>query len=282
MSARRAVVGVVVLAVGLIAGAAHATDGVIEINQAKALAGGVTPGDGAGFPVTISQAGSYRLTSDLDVSGLGGMIAENTNVILVTSLTGVTIDLNGFSLIGPTVCGVTCSPTGMGAGVAGGSSDQVIVLRNGSIRGMGGYGVSLFVATVENVAFSHNGIQAALIQGGVMRHAIAYKNGKGLEATNAEVSDSHSRDNLGFGIKAKRIVRSMATGNVGNGLEASGPVLDSQSASNTSDELTCDSTCMISGNQFSGCAMGGDCFGGMGTILEAPAGSNVCDGGPCS
>lgn len=37
-----------------LAGSAWAVDGVIDINQARALAGGVTPGDTAGFPVTIS------------------------------------------------------------------------------------------------------------------------------------------------------------------------------------------------------------------------------------
>ena len=41
---------------------AWAVDGVIEINQHRALAGGVTAGDTAGFPVTLSQRGSYRLT----------------------------------------------------------------------------------------------------------------------------------------------------------------------------------------------------------------------------
>ena len=44
---------------------AGAVDGVIEINQAKALAGGVTPSDTPGFPVSIDTAGSYRLTGNL-------------------------------------------------------------------------------------------------------------------------------------------------------------------------------------------------------------------------
>lgn len=47
------------------AGQALAAEGVIQINQARALAGGVTPGDEPGFPVTISQPGSYRLTGNL-------------------------------------------------------------------------------------------------------------------------------------------------------------------------------------------------------------------------
>ena len=49
----------------LLASAALAVDGVIEINQARAAAGNVTPGDGPGFPVVISASGSYRLTSNL-------------------------------------------------------------------------------------------------------------------------------------------------------------------------------------------------------------------------
>jgi hypothetical protein len=48
-----------------------AVDGVIEINQSRALAGGVTPGDAPGFPVTISARGSYRLTGNLDLTAPG-------------------------------------------------------------------------------------------------------------------------------------------------------------------------------------------------------------------
>ena len=51
----------------LAAGPAAAVDGLILIDQNKALAGNVTPGDTAGFPVSITRSGSYRLTSDLIV-----------------------------------------------------------------------------------------------------------------------------------------------------------------------------------------------------------------------
>jgi hypothetical protein len=47
----------------------HAVDGVNEINQVRAAAGGIAPGDAAGFPVTIDAPGSYRLTSNLDLRG---------------------------------------------------------------------------------------------------------------------------------------------------------------------------------------------------------------------
>jgi len=58
-----------------------AVDGVIPINQVRALAGNTTPGDAPGFPVTISQPGSYRLTGNLTVPD------ANTTAICLTSST---------------------------------------------------------------------------------------------------------------------------------------------------------------------------------------------------
>ena len=93
---------------------ARAGDGVIEINQARALAGGITPADTAGFPVEINAPGSYILTSDLIVSGV--------DTIGIQALTSeVTLDLNGFRIVGPVTCtgaGATlsCSATGLGTG----------------------------------------------------------------------------------------------------------------------------------------------------------------------
>ena len=37
----------------------------IKIDQDKAVAGGITPGDGPGFPITLTQPGRYVLTSNL-------------------------------------------------------------------------------------------------------------------------------------------------------------------------------------------------------------------------
>src|SRR5438270_1570559 len=75
----------------------YAVDGVVLIDQNRALAGNVTPGDAPGFPVTISVPGSYRLSGNLMVPD------AHTSAISITA-DHVTIDLNGFSIIGPTVC----------------------------------------------------------------------------------------------------------------------------------------------------------------------------------
>src|ERR1043165_6038008 len=71
---------------------AYAVDGIILIDQNRALAGNVTPGDTPGFPITLSQAGSYRLSGNLSVP-------VDTDALLIAA-DHITIDLNGFSIIG--------------------------------------------------------------------------------------------------------------------------------------------------------------------------------------
>lgn len=150
---------------------AHAVDGVIEINQVRAKAGGVTPGDTPLFPVLISQPGSYRLTGNLDVTDAsarpGGTLAENTTAIQVTA-DDVTIDLNGFMIKGPTNCSgdpLMCTPTGSGNGIDAGSHVNVAAV-NGTVRGMGHGGLALGFGRAEKVRASDNGeigIQAVTV-----------------------------------------------------------------------------------------------------------------------
>ena len=123
---------------------AAANDGVIEINQAKALAGAVTPGDMQGFPVTISRAGSYRLTSNLDVTGLPS--PEDITVLHITA-SNVTVDLNQFTILGATSCTgipVGCIPSsGSGVGIKVEVPAGWATVLNGTIRGMGAAGIDL-------------------------------------------------------------------------------------------------------------------------------------------
>jgi hypothetical protein len=111
----------------LLAPAAFAVDGVLEINQASVAAGG-------GFPLSIAQAGSYRLTSDL-------VVPASTNGI-AASVDGVRIDLNGFSLAGAGSCSPTIDGDGkltsvICSGTTGVGVDGVAGLSNGTIRGFG-------------------------------------------------------------------------------------------------------------------------------------------------
>lgn len=131
----------ILLAVALcaVSAIASAVDGVIEINHARALAGGITPGDDPGYPVTISQTGSYRLTGNLSMPD-----ANTTGIEVPSQDAHVSIDLNGFSILGPNDCsqspsGVNCSANGSGYGVdLHGANSR---LHNGVIAGTGSDGV---------------------------------------------------------------------------------------------------------------------------------------------
>jgi hypothetical protein len=133
--------------------AAHAADGVIEINQARALAGGVSPGDTPGFPVTISRSGSYRLTGNLDFTGFAGIVLTAPHV---------TIDLNGFviEVSGPGTCGI-CDPDSQGA----------TTIINGTVVVYGGgYGVKVAggsrVEAVNMTSYNQTGSVVGISVGG--------------------------------------------------------------------------------------------------------------------
>jgi len=158
------------------AGSSHAVDGVFEISQA-CVGFGCVPGDTGGFPVTITESGSYRLTSNLSTT------SANTTLIQVNA-DNVSIDLNGFSLTGPAVCSgstVTCTNTGTGDGIDAGN-DVNIIIRNGTIRGMGDAGIRVSDnAIVEDVVISSNGgpglAGGAFTSGGVFRRLSVSTNG---------------------------------------------------------------------------------------------------------
>src|SRR5918996_1689498 len=123
-----------------------AIDGTVQINQSKANNGNVTAGDTPGFPVTISKSGSYRLSSNLTVPN------ANTTAIEITT-SDVTIDLNGFAILGPTVCeSGNCAPTGTGIGVLSNPhSIRNNAVVNGSLSGVGSHGIHVgYAGRVEN------------------------------------------------------------------------------------------------------------------------------------
>ena len=117
--------------------------GVITIDQAKAEAGGVTAGDAPGFPVTISQPGSYRLMSNLTVADMA------VTAIRITS-PGVTLDLNGFEVSGPNSCTgtggtLTCLsynlPGNATRGIGILATAPAFTVHGGSVRGFAANGI---------------------------------------------------------------------------------------------------------------------------------------------
>ncbi len=121
---------------------AHAVDGVYEINQA-CVPVGCFPGDPPGFPVTITESGSYRLTGNLVLPD------ENTTAI-VYSAADVSLDFNGFTIRGVTECQqnpstllVFCALAGSGRGIESLGNSTSLRVSNGSIHGVGNRAISL-------------------------------------------------------------------------------------------------------------------------------------------
>lgn len=150
--------------------ALFAVDGVILIDQNKVLAGNVTPGDLPGFPVTISQPGSYRLDSNLTVPSAA------TSAIVVTAA-NVNIDLNGFSILGPNVCAsvggpgplqIVCTYNSTGIGIDASASANVSV-QHGSIVGMGKNGIFAFnTVSITGVLVKFSGSHGMSVNDGLV------------------------------------------------------------------------------------------------------------------
>jgi hypothetical protein len=168
---------------------ALAVDGVVLINENTSVAG--LPGcpTGGHFPIVICQSGSYRLAGNLTVPD------ADTTAILITSI-NVTLDLNGFSISGPTTCSFTaCSPTGIGMGIDTRFPSLTLLggptVLNGTVQGMGSTGINLgtsVASRVEGVQAIGNG-EIGIAAAGIVRNNIVSSNGLiGIEARNAVVS----------------------------------------------------------------------------------------------
>ena len=185
------------------------------------------------IPYMITQPGGYYLTGNLT------MVLSLTNAIIVNS-SGVTLDLNGFSL------------SGLGSGesgaisVLGGATDTTI--RNGYITGWGRYTVYLpSGCTLENLRFRYNGnvsgIKWTLIAGerSLIRGCVLeYNNGAGISAGDGStLSQCTANRNVSTGIavdEGSTLTGCAATENGGHGISAgTGSSLDGCTAtSNTS------------------------------------------------
>ena len=194
-----------ILALCTLASPALAVDGVIEINQATALAG-VPFGDTPGFPVTLFLGGgSYRLTSDLIVP---------TDVSAIDLVQDVTLDLNGFNVIG--------SGSGTQAGLKINTKENVEI-RNGTVRNFGSSGIAEI-----GIGKGHRVIDVRSVGNG----------GPGIVLNGADhvVRDCTVLDNGGFGIGlqgSSMAIGNLVVGNGGIGLSLSADSVYSQNVINS-------------------------------------------------
>jgi len=251
--------GAALLALLLANPPARASDGVIEINQAKALAGGVTPGDDPGFPVTLSQEGSYRLTGNLSVAGPSSAI--------VITMWNLSLDLGGFTVSGPNVCTgyptTGCTNTGGDAGIRAEGGSHHVRVENGVVRSFNGRGVSLEGASSSAVNLR------VLINGGDG----IYLGGAG------RVMDCISLANYKYGVLIPNdglVESSEARANrqVGIGMGEGGRALQNTSLSNGGAGFHLLSHGYAKGNVARLNALGGIYASGYGVLLENVADQN--------
>jgi len=164
------------------------------------------------FPIILLEPGSYVLVSNLDVS-LDPLATADTDAIQIAA-DNVSLNMNGFSIIGPAICTGSpvddCEPSGeveAGTGIDACAADvcaKNTTVMEGTVRGMPGRGVRLGDgARVERVRAEENG------EGGIET------------GESSAVSDSQALRNDDFGITAgdsSRLIHNNATGNGGPGI----------------------------------------------------------------
>lgn len=251
------------ISAAFVAGDAMAVDGVIEINQARAIAGGVTPGDAAGFPVTLDQSGSYRLTGDLAPTG------PAANVIEIDA-DNVRLDLNGFRISGGTTCTdtvtipnvVNCTPAGSAVAGITGSAASNVWIGNGTIQGMIDAGIELpttLGVTLVDLVISMAADPLACVRLGdvatVRRSRIELCAADALQAGFATtVVDSRAGRSNGLGM------------NLGNTVE----IRSSEAVLNGATGVSCGGPAVLVGNRMVG-------NGGNGLVVTNVAGATLSE-----
>lgn len=155
--------------------------GEIHITHAKALAGNVTPGDTRGYPVVLSEPGTYMLADNL-------IVPLNKTGLAITS-PYVTVDLNGFTIQGGTkglhgVYGAQHGVTIKNGTIVGFKLDGISgqgnfwIIENMRVISNGRDGIfCLASCQVQNSISSKNGVQGIGSTGGTFIGNTLIENG---------------------------------------------------------------------------------------------------------
>ena len=185
-------------------------EGVVLIDQTGALAGAVTADDAAGFPVTLSRPGSYRLSGNLTVDN------PDTTAIEITA-DDVTLDLNGFTIQGPfDLCfnrlrPIWCRQNREGVGILArrvGFNETLRVnttILRGTVRAMARMGV--FVgegARIEELTIEAHRVDGISAQRGsrISNSIIRRNGGRGVFCVACLLLGNTILENRGVGIRA--------------------------------------------------------------------------------
>lgn len=220
---RRLTIALFGLAIAAAPAPSSAGDGAIELSQTCASNTGCAPGDEPGYPITLTARGSYRLTSDLSVP------SHDTNGIEIGS-DDVSIDFNGFGLIGPgtvPIVGMVCTLPGTGTGILATANGGGFVAHDGRVRGMGQDGINVYAqnARIDRMIVERNcgnGIRIG-VAGLVIDSQVRANRGNGIEvAARSRVRDSIADNNYATGILAGAgsvVTTCVASGNGSSGLD---------------------------------------------------------------
>lgn len=237
----------------------YAVDGVTLIEPKSVERGNRKPGDAPAFPITLSQPGSYRLTGNLTVPDLF------TTAIEITA-DNVTLDLNGFSIIGPNVCTpnpTTCQGSGQGVGVHAGSFSAGVAapnnvrVMNGMVRGMGFHGVRLMGegTVVEKVhTYSNGGPGIVVGDGSVIDSSAILNGGTGIIGTVVRGNNSSNNRSGGIFVRGPGGVASgnsvKSNGNYGIDVFCASSVVGNAAAGNQSGNIRLQGTgtCVLADN----------------------------------
>ena len=246
MFSRASIVVLSALFAAPLATPAAAIDGEVLITHANALAGNVTPGDAAGYPVSLSLPGSYKFAGNLTVpAGKHGILVNNHDV---------TIDFAGFRL---------WSNSDAFIGIVGYFNS--LTIKNGTIanfRGNAIYGTGHFWS-IENMRIAVNGDDGIHVGGRswtIANSQIVENGGRGIDGYGGDARNILIRNNVvngnldrGLSLISGHVEGNIIAGNQDYGIAISaGTVLGNTIIDNASVGLIAGSIVGYGNNTFSG------------------------------
>lgn len=175
-----------------------ASPGAREISQA-CVDSGCFDGDTEGFPIRITNAGVYVLTSNITAPTF------DTTAIVI-EVDNVVLDLRGFSIIGPNICTGEpgdCEFTFMAGGAVGAVNVRNTTVKNGYVAGFGFAGLNLGEASkVSNIHASHNRRVGIWTRAGseIVNSVVSFNGDLGIETTQTRVMNVSALSNGAVGM----------------------------------------------------------------------------------
>jgi hypothetical protein len=176
-----------------------------------------------GFPYKITKSGSYKLMSNL-------MVPAGKDGIEILA-NDVTIDMNGFGIIGPVVCSsfpTVCPTASTGIGIKNGEPGMPnfgdTKVMNGFIRGMGSHGIDIIGdgSLVDRVSAQGNAGLGIIVEGTVNASSAIGNGESGILAL--IVNNSEAAFNVADGIvldgRGGVALADVSSDNGGNGIDA--------------------------------------------------------------